>query len=121
VLDVHRGRMSWRRLRVLIQHLPPESATMTALRNAMPPDELEQLAKRGEPERGRWSQLEQLVALSIDVQREHMHAFLLANHGKGRKPEKPEPVRRPGARQRKKKLEPMTEGAAERLFALING
>ena len=62
LLDVHRGIMSWRRLRVLIQHLPPESATWTALRNELSPAELAAQAEKGRPELGRWSQLEQLIA-----------------------------------------------------------
>ena len=95
---------------------------MTAIRNAMPADELEQLGKKGEPEKGRWSQLEQLVALLVDGQREQLYAFMLANQGKGgKKPQKPEPIRRPGVRPNKKQLTPMTEASAERLFALING
>ncbi|MBQ1166972.1 hypothetical protein KBZ21_54155, partial [Streptomyces sp. A73] len=38
------GRLTWRWLRVLIQHLPPESHTMTALRNSMSDEELEEAA-----------------------------------------------------------------------------
>lgn len=122
MLDVHRGRMSWRRLRVLIGHLPPESHTMTAMRNALPEGELERLADRGEPEKGRWSQLEQLVASMVDSSRRIEHILILANSdGKGRKPKAPEPVARPGARSSKKKTAPMSEQGAEALFRLING
>lgn len=114
--------MSWRRLRVLIEHLPPESATMTALRNATPADELERLSRRAKPERGRWSHLEQLVALLVDVQQEHTHAFLLANHGgNGPKPRRPEPIRRPGVAREEKPKRDLAPAQAEWLFALING
>ncbi|MBQ1167093.1 hypothetical protein KBZ21_54760, partial [Streptomyces sp. A73] len=64
--DVLAGRLTWRWLRVLIQHLPPESHTLTALRNSMSDEELEEAADQGEPEKGRWSQTEQLLALLAD-------------------------------------------------------
>src|SRR5690606_39513728 len=67
LLDAHRAAMSWRRLRVLIQHLPPESHTMTALRNELTPAQLAEQGNEGEPEKGRWSQLEQLVAANYDA------------------------------------------------------
>jgi hypothetical protein len=121
VLDVHRGRMSWRRLRVLIQHLPPESATMTALRNSLPEEELAEQADKGEPEKSRWSQLEQLVAGLLDATRRVEYVLILANSdGNSRKPDPPEPVRRPGAKPRRPKIA-ITDEGAEFLFQLING
>ncbi|MBQ1165789.1 hypothetical protein KBZ21_48205, partial [Streptomyces sp. A73] len=66
ITDVLAGRLTWRWLRVLIQHLPPESHPMTALRNSMSDEELEEAADQGEPEKGRWSQTEQLLALLAD-------------------------------------------------------
>lgn len=115
--------MSWRRLRVLIQHLPPESHTMTALRNAMSPEEYERQAEAGDPERGRWSMTHQLLAGITDSLRTLEYILVLANSdGKGRKPRRPEPMRRPGVTGRdKKKRDPLTERGAERLFQLING
>ncbi|MFH8751128.1 DUF5361 domain-containing protein [Streptomyces rimosus] len=122
MLDVHRGRMTWRRLRVIIQHLPPESHTMTALRNATPADELERQAGEGEPEKGRWSQAEQLLAAVYDRLGRIEYALIAANTEKKRdRPNPPEPLRRPGAVPRKKKPAAMTEAAAETLFRLING
>ncbi|WP_078500703.1 hypothetical protein [Wenjunlia vitaminophila] len=107
---------------MLIEHLPAESATMTALRNSTPTEELERLGRTAEPERGRWSRLEDLVALGVDIQRQALHAFLLANHGKGPKPQAPDPIRRPGvSRKEQPKREPLSGADAERLFALING
>lgn len=114
--------MTWRRLRVLIQHLPPESHTMTALRNAMTDEELAEQAEHGEPEKGRWSQLEQLTALLADRVAQLQYTLICVNtEKKSQRPEVPEPIRRPGAKPPKKKTAPMSDGAAERLFQLING
>ncbi|MET9950150.1 hypothetical protein ABZ135_01195 [Streptomyces sp. NPDC006339] len=113
--------MSSRRLRVLIQHLPPESATMTALRNALSAEEYERQARGGKPEEGRWSMGEQLLAGISDGIRELQYILVVANsNGKGRKPRRPEPIRRPGVTP-KPEREPMSDTAAERLFTLING
>ncbi|MFJ4637618.1 hypothetical protein ACIP69_18590 [Streptomyces hygroscopicus] len=118
---MYRGKLSWRRLRVLIQHLPPESATMTALRNALSDEELAEQAEQGEPERARWSQAEQLLAMLIDVSRSQLYAFQKANSTKGaRLGPPPEPIRRPGAKPRKKKAR-LNDAGAETLFRLING
>ncbi|MFE0647507.1 hypothetical protein ACFVZH_02800 [Streptomyces sp. NPDC059534] len=113
--------MSSRRLRVLIQSLPPESATMTALRNALPAEDYERQARGGKPEEGRWSMAEQLLAGISDGIRDLQYILVVANSdGKGRKPRRPEPIRRPGVAP-KQQREPMTDAAADRLFQLING
>lgn len=114
--------MTWRRLRVLIQHLPPESHTMTALRNSMSDEELAEQSEQGEPERGRWSQTEQLLALMADRIARLEYVLICVNtEKKSQRPEAPEPIRRPGAKPPKKKTAAMTDGAAEVLFRLING
>ncbi|UQT54325.1 hypothetical protein M4V62_04080 [Streptomyces durmitorensis] len=113
--------MTWRQLRVLIQHLPPESSTMTALRNKLSGEELTEQAEKGEPEKGRWSQLEQLTASVLDAVRRLEYVTICANTEKKRdQPEPPTPTPRPGAKPRKPKPK-ITEQAAERLFELING
>lgn len=96
---------------------------MTAIRNATPEDELARASESAEPEKGRWSQLEQLLAILIDVQRQSLYAFHVANSDKKarRGIEPPAPVRRPGARPPKKKAAPLTGAGAEHLFRLING
>jgi hypothetical protein len=112
--------MSWRRLRVLIQHLPPESATMTALRNTMSPEELAEQAEKGEPERAPWSQLEQLVAVVADRVAAVEHVLICANlDKKAKRPRPPEPIRRPGAKAKAKQK--ATEAQHIHLFNLING
>jgi hypothetical protein len=112
--------MSWRRLRVIIQGLPPESRTMTALRNGMSDEDLAEQAERGEPEKARWSQLEQLVAALVDSSRRLEHILFVVNSdGKRKVPDPPEPVRRPGAKP--KGRVGISEANANRLFQLING
>lgn len=118
---MYRGRMSWRRLRVLIQHLPPESATMTALRNAMTDEELAEQAAKGDPEKARWSQLEQLVAVVADRVARVEHVLICANTDKkSKRPDPPEPIRRPGVKPLRRKAK-LTQSSADRLFQLING
>ncbi|MFD7861873.1 hypothetical protein [Streptomyces sp. NPDC059783] len=113
--------MSWRQLRVLIQHLPPESATMTALRNQLSAEEYEAQARRGRPEEGRWSMTEQLLAGITDSLHQLEYILVTVNSdGKGRKPQRPEPMRRPGVTP-KKTAPRLTDRGAEVLFRLING
>lgn len=118
---MYRGRLSWRRLRVLIQHLPPESATWTALRVALDQGELAAQADKGEPEKGRWSQTDQLLALIADrVARLEWLTICVNTDKKSKRPDPPEPIRRPGVVPRKKKAR-LTEHSADRLFQLIQG
>ncbi|MCX4543769.1 hypothetical protein [Streptomyces sp. NBC_01565] len=113
--------MTPRRLRVLIQGLPSESATLTALRNELPDEELERQADRGEPEKGRWSQHELLLASVIDTLRRVEYVLICANtDSKSKRPAPPEPIARPGAKPRKPKPV-LTVAGADRLFELING
>lgn len=112
--------MTWRRLRVLIEHLPPESATWTALRNELPAEVLAEQAEKGEPEKGRWSQLEQLLAANLDATRRVEWALWVINTDKAKRPDPPDPTRRPGAGPRKTQAQ-LTEGSADRLFQLIHG
>jgi hypothetical protein len=113
--------MSWRRLRVLIQHLPPESATWTALRNATPEDVLAEQANKGEPEKDRWSKVEQLLATVVDRVARVEYVLICANTDKkSRRPEPPQPIRRPGARPPRPKPK-LSEAGANTLFQLING
>jgi hypothetical protein len=115
------GRRSWSWLRVLIQHLPPESHTMTALRNKLSDEELAEQAEGGEPEKGRWSQVEQLLAVVADRVARVEYVLICANTEKKRdRPPAPEPLRRPGAKPPRPKPK-LTEGSAEVLFKLING
>ncbi|WP_234349038.1 hypothetical protein [Streptomyces sp. WM6373] len=94
---------------------------MTALRNALPEVELTQQADEGEPEKGRWSQSELLLASAIDALRRVEYVLICANtDSKAKRPSPPEPVRRPGAAPRAQKKE-LSQAGAETLFKLING
>jgi hypothetical protein len=114
--------MTSRRLRVLIQNLPPESSTMTALRNSLSDEELTAQADQGEPEKGRWSQDQQLMAACYDVLRRIEYVLICVNTEKEAAwPARPEPMRRPGSAPKKAKRPTLTESNADRLFSLING
>ncbi|MGW5197371.1 hypothetical protein [Streptomyces spiralis] len=118
---MHRGRMSWRRLRVLIQHLPPESATWTAIRNAMSDEDLAKQSEAAAPERDRWSKLEHLMAAVADRVARVEYVLVCANTDKkSKRPDPPEPIRRPGAKQVQPRAQ-LSEGGANFLFKLING
>jgi hypothetical protein len=93
---------------------------MTALRNELDDDELAEQADKGEPEKGRWSQLEQLTAAVLDAVRRLEYITICANTESKDRPEPPVPVRRPGAKPRRARPV-LSEADNERLFQLING
>ena len=113
--------MTPRRLRVLIEHLPPESATRTALRLALPPEQrVAQAGAERDPEAGAWSQDQMLLAQIIDVLRAQHYSFLKANGATGI--DAPTPVPRPGvASTAPRKPVALSAEAADVLFQLING
>ncbi len=82
-----------RRLRVLIQSLPTESATKTALRNAMTPEQLRQAADGARPDLAPWTGTEMLLASILDAVRNLTAVSLAAAGGK---PTPPDPTPRPG-------------------------
>lgn len=94
---------------------------MTALRNAMSDEELAEQAEAGEPEKARWSQLEQLTALNADLLKQVIYVLICANtESKSKRPKPPEPIARPGAKPPKPKPK-LSENSANILFDLING
>lgn len=94
---------------------------MTALRNGMSDEELEEQAEGGEPEKGRWSQVEQLLAVIADRVARLEYVLISVNtEQKSKRPKAPEPIRRPGAKAIKPKQK-LSEQQASTLFALING
>lgn len=83
--------MTWRELGVLVDHLPPESATVTAIRDGMTPEQLAALPK---PEGyGPWSRMEALMADIYDQLGWLIYVVAAANGGK---PKEPKPMARPG-------------------------
>lgn len=94
---------------------------MTALRNAMPEGDLDEQAEQGKPEEGRWSQLEQLMASACDRLARIEYVLICANTDKkSQRPDRPEPMRRPGAAPRRKKST-LSDASTQKLFELING
>lgn len=113
--------MTWRLLGNLIRHLPPESATKTALRNKMSDPEMKQATTTADPSKGQWSQQEMLLASLIDTVRWLLHATVVANGGKGRS-RPPEPVPRPGVKPKGKEgRRALTAEQREAVFRRING
>lgn len=103
---------------MLIEHLPPESATMTALRNANPGSVSEDGA---DPAEGRWSQAEILMASAVDELRNLRYVYTLTKAGKGKKPTAPEPIPRPGVERKKPRKTRMSDAQADFLWRHING
>jgi hypothetical protein len=95
---------------------------MTALRNALTPEEYEEQAKNGTPEKGAWSMDQQLLAGISDAVRDLQYITVVANSdGKGQKPKRPEPMRRPGVGAAvPKPRESLTDEHAAFLFNLLN-
>lgn len=87
---------------------------MTALRLASPADP----SARADPEAGRWSHVEMLLAALVDEARRSNYNLLRVNGDKKSKP--PEPVPRPGVKSTDKPS-PLSPQAADRLFKLLHG
>jgi hypothetical protein len=105
--------MTWRELGVLVDHLPPESATVTAIRDGMSPEELADLPQ---PEgHGPWSRTEQLLADVCDRLDWVIYAVYASEGGK---PQQPKPMRRPGVVDRP--VVPMSAEVMEHLTAMRN-
>ncbi len=89
--------MTWRRLRVLVDQLPPESATKSALRDAMSAEEWEQATERDAPAGwGAWSHEALLLAQVADRVAQVEWALIAVNSEKGKAPKAPAPIVRPG-------------------------
>lgn len=94
---------------------------MTALRNGLTSEQLAAQADKGEPERAPWSQQEQLLAAAVDaIRRLEWTLICLSVDKKSKRPDPPEPMRRPGAGPQKKKAK-LTSKSANRLFELLQG
>jgi hypothetical protein len=81
LLDYHRGTLSARRLRVLVEHLPRDAALVRALHG----------------ERADWGLAEHLLAATVDQLATGNWLFVAANRDEHADvPERPKPVPRPG-------------------------
>jgi hypothetical protein len=93
LLDVYRGRLSLRRLRILIQHLQPESATKTALRNEAEERAPSTPGAEYRPDKAAWSGVEMLLA---SIKDEITLSRSVAIAATGAKPPEFTPTPRPG-------------------------
>lgn len=73
--------MSLRRLRILIEHLPSESATKTAMRNAVTPEQLAEASEGARPDLAPWSGTEMLLASLLDSVRLNTAVLVAVNGG----------------------------------------
>ena len=89
---------------MLINALPPESLTLTALRNSAGDAPVQQEAAPADPAEGRWSSTEMLMALLVDEVRLLRWTTVAANAGSNAAGSPPDPVGRPGAKPRRKRL-----------------
>lgn len=100
--------MTPRRLLVLINGLPQESRTLTAIRDSLTPEARARLAAEAvDAGHGRWSRLEMLLAAQVDATRQQ--TWVLAEWEKGKRPPAPEPVDRPGVEKAKAKARSIDE------------
>lgn len=87
------SRLTWRRLRVFIDALPAESATKTAIRDAMPEEKLLEMAGEPPASHGPWSRTDHLMAQVIDL----LKWLIFATYAvQGGHPNEPDPLPRPG-------------------------
>lgn len=101
-----RSRLTWRKLDALIEWLPGESATKTAIRDALGDDKLAELAAQPRDGHGRWThEALQLAAIQDGVN--HLTWLTLRLQRPESRITPPEPVRRPGvAGKRRHKATP---------------
>ncbi|WP_369274526.1 hypothetical protein AB5J55_35415 [Streptomyces sp. R11] len=91
LLELYRGEMSWRELKVFLKFLPPDSATARAVRGSSPEEEA-------------WTLDRQLLATIADAVRENTFATVKV----GGDPKKtgrlkpPRPIPRPGVEEPQK-------------------
>jgi hypothetical protein len=109
-----RGGLSYRRLWLLIKHLPPESWTQTALRDSDLDDLDELVAPEPEDRFGPWSHADYLLAGLRDEVARLTYVTARVN-GQDKWPE-PEPHPRPGVRRKP----PAPRGMSEADFIFLN-
>lgn len=90
LLELYRGDMSWRELRVFLRYLPPDSATAAAVRGLTAEEE-------------HWTIDRQLMASMVDSQNFLAALTLYVNADPKRrgKFKPPDPIDRPGVTKRK--------------------
>lgn len=105
-----RGGLSYRRLWVLVRHLPADSWTQTGLRDDPKLADLAAAEPDGERKFGPWSLTNfQLAALRDEIAGLH---YLTAVIGQIKDPRLPEPTPRPGLRAKREAERPRLPEAA---------
>ncbi|MEU0937571.1 hypothetical protein [Embleya sp. NPDC005971] len=106
----------------MIEKLPPESATWTAIRNDAPEPTADDEPARL-PEQGRWSQAEMLLAGVLEAIRDLHHHEICVNWDTKRAPRPPAPprIRRPGWRPPATTLAPSPAWMSAHLDAMLDG
>jgi hypothetical protein len=119
MLDLFRlgSGLTWRKLLVLAEYLPPESALNTAIRNSLTPEQLD--AAGGDPTKSPWSHISQLLAVAIDELRNLGWAYAQV-HSKGNV-RRPEPIPRPGMAHGGTRRRPMRIADAKRIDPRLRG
>lgn len=92
--DLYRGTLTYRRLWVLINRLPQESWTQTALRDDPERQDLVAPEQAAEQRFGPWSQAELLLAAVVDAVNSVRFAVVRVNGNKDYPA--PDPLPRPG-------------------------
>lgn len=92
LLELYRGEMSWRELRVFLRYLPTDAATARAIRGST-------------AEEDAWTLDRQLLASLVDAVRENTFATvkLGGDPKKTSRLKPPDPIERPGVTVRKQK------------------
>ena len=112
-----------RKLGVLVNALPPESATHTALRLEMAAEREDAIARgespaepqQADPDAQRWSKTEMLLASLIDEVRVLRYVYVSVHAEKGHKPPLPAPVPRPGVGKKETRPHASSLTAEQRL------
>jgi hypothetical protein len=110
------GKLSWRKLWNLVSQLPPESATATILRVERQNSDIPMPTAEPDHEVEQWSRVEHLLAAVRDELHFLRHSYVQAHAGKTKLKWKPEPLPRPGVKN-KKKREVLADPQIETLWA----
>jgi hypothetical protein len=105
------GRLSWRRLGVVVGHLPPESATKTALRDELADGDLAALVGAPRHGHGPWSHVELLLAGVWDSVERLIYVQYQRAGAKNVKA--PEPLPRPGVGSNVRAINPAARAYLE--------
>jgi hypothetical protein len=105
------GRLSWRRLGVLVGHLPAQSATKTAMRDELGETGLAELVRAPRSGHGPWSHAELLLAGVWDSVERLIYVQYQRAGAKGLKP--PQPLPRPGVASNVRAINPAARAYLE--------